>query len=442
MASSATHHDARGLPLSTQSATAAEHYVEGVERQLSLNARPEDCLQAAVEADPGFALAHADLAFVKLYQRKADEARASVERARALVGGLFRRERQHVEAVGAMIDGPLSRAEALLGEHLAEFPRDVLAAQMAYSLTNANGRIDRRQQALGLLDELKPTYGDDWWFLSAYAFVHHELDRFEESRRYAEQSLKRYPRNAHGAHSMAHVFYETADYRSGAGFLEPWLADYDRAAPFNCHLTWHLALFELSGGNEQRVIELYERAISPAAAQQRNTLEDSASLLWRYKIYGCSPRELPWGEVCEYAGKLTAKPGQAFLDAHAALAYAAMGDDAALGKLCDGLRALGAARNDLAGEVVLPLALGLRAFAQGDYDGAIQYIEPLGPQIVRIGGSHAQREVFEDTLLQAYFKTGRWEQAESLLRKRLSQRSSPRDLVWLEAASRATSSPG
>jgi hypothetical protein len=114
-----------------------------------------------------------------------------------------------------------------------------------------------------------------------------------------------------------------------------------------------------------------------------------------------------------------------------------MGDDAALSKLIDGLRSLAAAGNDLAGEVVLPLALGLRAFGQGDYEEAIRRIEPLDRQLVRIGGSHAQREVFEDTLLQAYFRTARWDQAAALLRKRLKARSSPRDLVWLEEAETA-----
>ena len=285
-----------------------------------------------------------------------------------------------------------------------------------------------------MLDGLAPAYGDDWWFLGSYAFTHHEVDRFEESRRLADRSLALKPSNAGAAHPMAHVFFETNDHRSGAAFLDSWLPTYDRAGPYMCHLSWHLALFELSSGHEQRVLELYERAISPAVAQQRTTLEDAASLLWRYQLYGCEPRRLPWGEVCEYAAKLTAQPGVAFLDVHAALAYTAMADQAAMTTLLDGLQAVAERGNALTTEVVLPLARGLQAFGQGDFLRAISLIEPLSDQIVRVGGSHAQREVFEDTLLQAYFKTGRFEQAETLLRRRLSQRSSARDAVWLEQA--------
>src|SRR5205814_2279011 len=76
-----------------------------------------------------------------------------------------------------------------------------------------------------------------------------------------------------------------------------------------CHLSWHLALFELASGHEARALELYEQAISPAVGQTPTTLVDAASLLWRYQIYGCEPRPLPWAEVCGYAAPVTARRG-------------------------------------------------------------------------------------------------------------------------------------
>ena len=83
---------------------------------------------------------------------------------------------------------------------------------------------------------------------------------------------------------------------------------------------------------------------------------------------------------------------------------------------------------------MLPLVQGIWAFAQGAYDEAIQCIEPIADQIVRIGGSNAQREVFEDTLLEAYLRAGRYAPAEALLRRRLGRRPSARDLFWLGRA--------
>jgi hypothetical protein len=123
----------------------------------------------------------------------------------------------------------------------------------------------------------------------------------------------------------------------------------------------------------------------------------------------------------------------AFLDAHAALAFTAMGDAHALAKLISGLETLAPSRPVIA-EVVLPLARGIQAFGVGGYDEAIHFLEPLDGQLVRVGGSHAQWEVFEDTLLQAYLRAGRLEPAEQLLRRRLAKRTSARDVVWLEQA--------
>ena len=58
-------------------------------------------------------------------------------------------------------------------------------------------------------------------------------------------------------------------------------------------------------------------------------------------------------------------------------------------------------------------------------------LEPVFPQLARIGGSHAQREVFEDTLLESYIRAEQYDKAEDLLRERLNRRASVRDSYWL-----------
>jgi tetratricopeptide (TPR) repeat protein len=138
--------------------------------------------------------------------------------------------------------------------------------------------------------------------------------------------------------------------------------------------------------------------------------------------------------VGELAARMTAQPGMAFVDTNAALALAAARDEVAFGRLIDGLRALDAQGHPTAGCVVLPLVQGIWAFAQGAYDEAIEWIEPIADQIVRIGGSNAQREVFEDTLLEAYLRAGRYALAEAILRQRLDRRPSGRDFFWLGRA--------
>src|SRR5262249_22578343 len=85
-------------------------------------------------------------------------------------------------------------------------------------------------------------------------------------------------------------------------------------------------------------------------------------------------------------------------------------------------------------EMVIPLVQGIADFAQGAYARAAALLEPVCPHLVRIGGSHAQREVFEDTLLEAYLRAEQFDKAATMLTERLARRASARDTFWLGRA--------
>jgi tetratricopeptide (TPR) repeat protein len=426
--------DRYGLPLTTRSTTAASHYVAGVDRFLAAEVGAEAALGEALAADEGFALAHAALALMAQTQGLSDTAQRAVDRARRYAAGLTRRERRHVEVIATWIGGDAARARALAVEHLEEFPRDALVLSLAEFLLTRSGRRDRHAAALAHLAHLAPHYGEDWYFLGLHAFVHHELDRFDDARRLAERALAQHPRSGPATHSLAHIFYETAAHADGYAFLAGWMAAYDPSAPMHCHLSWHLALHALALGHYGQVLALYERAMRPGVARSRTSMYDAASLLWRLQLYGAAPGPLPWADVCALAARSVAHPGMAFVDANAALALAAGGDEAALGRLIEGLRRLAAQGHPTAGTVVLPLVQGVAAFARGDYAATIRWVEPIMDQIVRMGGSHAQREVFSDTLLEAYLRAGEYGKAEAMLRQRLQRRPSARDSWWLGRA--------
>ena len=230
---------------------------------------------------------------------------------------------------------------------------------------------------------------------------------------------------------------------SGGEFLETWLKGFDRRAPYHVHLSWHQALFELARGHYQRALALYEADIRPAAvvANMVPALNDSAAFLWRVSLYSDTTPPFPPEEVRDLADPVASRPGPAFRDAHAALAFAVAGDEVHLGHMIDRLQGLADAGDVLAGEVTLPLVQGMHAFAHGAYSEAVRYMKrlprlhrPRLDQLARIGGSHAQREVFEDTLLEAYLRAEQCEKAEAMLRTRLQRRDSVRDLFWLGCA--------
>ena len=82
-------------------------------------------------------------------------------------------------------------------------------------------------------------------------------------------------------------------------------------------------------------------------------------------------------------------------------------------------------RNATLPEVVVPLLEGLHAFVGGEHALAVEKIEPIEGRIVEVGGSHAPREVFHDTLLAAALRAGAPERATALLERRLAKRPNP-----------------
>ncbi len=431
--------DRYGYPLSTSSVAAAEQYNLAIERVLAGSAGQEEALGEALAADDGFALAHIAQARMHQYRGRVAEARAAAARARELGAGTSRREQQHVAAIATSIDGDNPRAAERIRDHLQEYPRDAyLLSQMTgpFSLIGFGGGPDWRRECFALLAPLAPAYGEDWWFLSAFAFLHNELEQFGAARDLAERSLKAYPRSAHTAHTVAHIAFETGDSGGGSAFLEGWMPGYPREGQMFGHLTWHHALFELAAGRYQHVLALYDSSLRPSVATGAAiiTMADAAAMLWRCDLYGYTPGAERWQEVRDFGAAAFARPGVTFADLHCAFAYAATADEPGMGKLIDGLHARVAEGRLPAGDVVPALAEGIAAFAHGDFASMIRLVEPYIDQIVRVGGSNAQRQVFEDTLLEAYLRAEAYDKAEALLRARLARRHSPRDAYHLGRA--------
>ena len=428
--------DRFGMTLSTSSTAAAECYQEGIDRLLSQNHGPELKFQEAIELDEGFAVAYGGLAFWYQQRARPEDARETIKQGLALAQGATKRERQQIEAVGHWINGKGRDSIALIKEHLAEFHRDGLLLRLAHRLymlgCSGAGSPNFPPEYLALLQGVEAHCMDDWAFLAEYAFAHHETGQLEKAMELAQTSLDMNATNAVACHSMTHVHFEWGDAAGGEDFLGAWLEAFDAPATSYVHLSWHLALFELAQGKYQETLDRYENFIRPSVvAKSMSTLNDSASLMWRLQMYGGTPPPKPWKEVLTLAAPAAQRPGPAFRDAHAALAFAGSGDHEAMAQMTERLRITAQEGDSFTKEVVLPLAEGIEAFGQGKYTQAVGFLEPVFPQLVRIGGSHAQREVFEDTILEAYIRAGQFEKAERMLRTRLGQRDSVRDTFWL-----------
>src|ERR1700688_1982642 len=300
--------DRFGLPLTTPSAQAAESYGRAVDLLLSANTGGEALLDAALMADPEFALAHIARARLCQMQARMPKAKEAAARARGLADRVSAREQGTIEVIALTVDGAGPQAMARLEAHIADYPRDALALSLAlgvFGLLGFSGRIDHHEAQLALLERLARHWGEDWWFLTYLGWGRIELGDIARGAAEVERALEGNPRNAFAAHARAHGYFEAGDAEGGATFVEAWLPDYARESQLHCHLSWHLALFELARGNTERVRQLYADAIRPAVshAPPLFNLADAASLLWRWQLYEAGSDLDSWEEVAAHASR-------------------------------------------------------------------------------------------------------------------------------------------
>jgi len=432
-----TAEDRYGLPLTTASMRAVDAYVEGVDRLLSAQPGADRCFTMAIDADPSFALGHIALARTHQLRMQPVEARAVASRARALVRGVTERERGHVETIARAIDGNAAGALEAVRAHCEDFPRDALVLQLnfgAFGLISFAGRREHDEEMYEFFRPLAGAYGDDWWFRFAWGWAHTESGRVAEGRRLMEQAFALNPRNANAVHGLAHVFYEQGDPAGGVGFVSGWLPGYDRAGSLHCHLTWHTALFELLRGDVGRARAAFEagiRARVAPLAPATNVLTDGVSLLWRLHLDGEPVRADEWKEIAAFAEERFPATAPHFHELHCLMAWASAGMWDVYERRLAVLRERAAKRTLPPGKAVPALGEGFGAFVRGDYARAARTIEPFVDDIVRCGGSHAQQDVWEETLVAAWIRAGEADKARRLLERRLARRPSPRAESWL-----------
>jgi tetratricopeptide (TPR) repeat protein len=421
--------DRYGLPISTSSTSARDAYVAGCDGVLSAAHGDAAHLARAIEADPGFALAHVALARARFLMADVAGARASAARARELGAAATPREQSHIDALALSIEGKPVESFAATRAHLAEHPRDAMVAAPAtgvFGLIGFSGRQGREPEQVAFLEALRPHLADDWWFQAVYAFALEEVGRLDEALELIKRSLAANPRNAHGAHIKAHVLYEQGENRAALDYLESWLPAYPREGLMHCHISWHVALFALMLGDTERAWQVYEAQVHPGGAwgPALNVATDAPAFLWRAELAGQPRREPLWREARDYALKSFPKAGIAFVDVHRALACVATNDRDGIGAVMAELEQRAAAGRSPAGEVVPQLAVGLAAFGKGDWARAIAGLEQALAGTVRIGGSRAQRDLIKNTLLAAYLKDGRVTDARKLLAAHTDRRPS------------------
>jgi hypothetical protein len=429
--------DRRGLPLSTTSDRAAERYRDGVDLLLAAWPGAAEVIEEALAADPDFALAHAARARLHAIRAEPAAARTRIAAATDLVArDGTDRERSHVAVLSLAIHGRSAEALERALAHAESWPRDALILSLplgAFGLFAFSGMADHDQARVDLCERHARHFAeDDWWFLTYRGWSHAENGAVAHGHALAERGFDLRRENANGAHAVSHALYEAGAGEEAERLIAGWLPGYGRSGPLHGHIAWHAALGALERGDTERALAIYGEHVQPSvsAGMPINLVTDSASFLWRLQAYGHAVPEGMWQAAASYAAAAFPKVGSAFVDPHMAILEAAGADRDGVERRASALEALVEAGTMAAGPVVPAVCRAALAFANADYAGCARILEPLAGEVVRIGGSGAQREMFEDMLLLALMRSGEATKARDMLDRRLHRRPSPRDAAW------------
>lgn len=425
-----------GLRLSAASPTSIERYEEALNLLHGYIGNPLGVIDTALAVDPeflaGYAL-RAALLVTTSEKRSVPELKRSVETAEALIarGHGNDRERAHIEAARAWLDHDFERATDRYNRIALDFPRDGLALQTSHLCNFYLGRStwlrDHVAAALPQLSANEPLYG---YAQGMHAFGLEECGEYERALTAGRRALENNPRDAWAVHAVAHCYEMQGQLSNGIHWLQERENDWAPDNFFAVHNYWHLALFLLELGDTERVLALYDQKVRAASSELNLDLVDASALLWRLELAGVDVRDR-WVKLADVWRRVDEHEYYGFNDWHALMAYAGAGAhvDVAcvLGKLEDERSTVRPARIE-----TLAVCRGFAAFASGDYARAIEILFPVRAFAARFGGSHAQRDILDQTLIEAALRDKRFALAQSLASARAERkRESPGPLRYL-----------
>jgi len=413
-------HDLLGNPVSDSSAATLAALDDFVAGFLGYQERMLGVLRAA-EADPGSCLANAYAGWIWMFLESPEApARAAgfLARARAAAPAASERERLAAEILGAWSADEVGRARALADRVLEIAPRDLAVLKLHQYLNFNRGRCtEMLRVALAAL----PGAGDVAELHGMVAFAYEQCHLLDEAEAAARAALRLKLNEPWAQHAIAHVMLGRGRIREGLEFMQQASAGWTGLTSFMyTHNWWHVALFLISEGRFEEALEIHDRH---CWARDRDYSQDqvgAVSLLARLELAGADVGAR-WQALAPYLARRRADTVEPFLTLQYLYGLARAGRREA-GELLAAVRARAecapAERRATWAGVALPACEALLAYRQGEYGRARELLGAPLARMAEVGGSHAQRDLFEQIYLDCLLKDGAAAAAQQRLEER------------------------
>ena len=367
---------------------------------LALGQETGPLLKAVFEADPDMLMAHCLKGYFLLLMGSGPlKARVpkSVAAAEAGLAGATAREKAHVAALTHWLADDTRLAARVWEEILADHPRDMLALRLAHHayfyLGAAGDMLGSVDRIMGAWDESVPGYG---FVLGMRSFAMEESGDYAAAEATGRRAIELNPADPWAVHAVAHVMEMQDRASEGIAWLTGLESHWNAANNFRYHLWWHRALMHLGRGEVAEVMRLYDGDMWDPDSDEYLDLCNDVSLLLRLELLGVDVG----GRWQALAAKVEGRTDErilAFIDCHFVAALAAAGRIEAAREMAAAMAGAGGVFAD----VGAPVAEALIAHRAEDYEAAARLLQGVRSDIVSLGGSHAQRDLFELVLKDA-----------------------------------------
>lgn len=384
---------------------------------------PVSSVNTALAEQPGFVMGHMLLAYMYLLSTE----RAAVAVGRQALEQASREtatanEQGHLAAVEHLVHGRWRAAARVLEDVSLDHPHDALALQAGHLIDFYTGSARMlRDRIARALPQWSPGMPGHHALLGMHAFGLEETADYAAAERAGRQALELEPLNAWAHHAVAHVMEMQNRREEGIAWMCSREPHWSQQSAMAVHNSWHLALYHLGLDQIDEVLALFDKPIHGARSPLALDLVDASALLWRLQLRGVDVGER-WQSVADSWLPLAHDGGHyAFNDAHAMMAFVGAQRDADAEALLAAQRTALVAPDDNAmftREVGQPLCEALWAFGRADHARCVELLRPLLGQAHRFGGSHAQRDVIDLTLIEAARRDGQLALHRGLLAER------------------------
>lgn len=416
--------DSQGLTVTTNSPQAIAAINRYTDQALAYGA-DIIAIFKGIAADPKCAIASGYAAAFYLSHESAEsrlKALPYLKAAQKYADTATEREQLFIAAVAAWAEGKIDRSIAYTQTITDQYPRDILAVQLGQYHYFYQGN---KEALLQIAEKVLPANRENHYLHGMIAFGLEQCHRLGEAEAVGRMALKLNRNDPWAQHAVAHVMEMQGRLTEGIAWMESYADTWENCnSMLYTHNWWHIALYYLEKADIQKVLEIYDTHLWGRAWKESPKDQVGAiSLLLRLELRQIDVGNR-WLELVPYLKERIHEHSLPFNDLHYIYALARAGQVELLQEMLLSIEDF-ADRADACmkrtwQEVAMPAARGMAAHGQGNWQNAIAQLGSTLSCLQVLGGSHAQRDLFEQVYLDAWLHSSENQQALSLLSKRLA----------------------